>query len=129
MTPVDLGLGHMLGKNKDFLGKRSLFRPYLVREDRKQFVGLLTEDPQEVLPEGGQVVEDPSGSIPRTMLGHITSSYYSVSLGHSIALALVRGGHSRMGETVQIQNFDARTIAAKITTPVFYDPEGERQNA
>ena len=129
VTPVDLGLGHMLGKNKDFLGKRSLFRPYLVREDRKQFVGLLTEDPQEVLPEGGQVVEDPSGSIPRTMLGHITSSYYSVSLGHSIALALVRGGHSRMGETVQIQNFDARTIAAKITTPVFYDPEGERQNA
>ena len=62
------------------------------------------------------------------MLGHVTSSYYSAALDHSIALALVKGGHSRMGETVRVQNFDGRTIAAKISSPVFYDPEGERQN-
>ena len=128
VTPVDLGLDHMVGKNKDFLGKRSLFRSYLVREDRKQFVGLLTEEPREVLPEGGQIVDDPSAPPPRPMLGHVTSSYYSAALGHSIALALVKGGHSRMGETVRVQNFDGRTIAAKISSPVFYDPEGERQN-
>ncbi len=128
VTPVDLGLDHMVGKNKDFLGKRSLFRSYLVREDRKQFVGLLTEEPQQVLPEGGQIVDDPSTPLPRPMLGHVTSSYYSAALGHSIALALVKGGHSRMGETVHVQNFDGRTIAAKISSPVFYDPEGERQN-
>ena len=76
VTPVDLGMARMLGKNKDFLGKRSLFRSYLVRKDRKQFVGLLTEDPQEVLAEGGQIVDDPSAPLPRPMLGHVTSSYY-----------------------------------------------------
>ena len=128
VTPVDLGLDHMVGKNKDFLGKRSLFRSYLVRDDRKQCVGLLTEDPQQVLPEGGQIVDDPSAPLPRPMLGHVTSSYYSAALGHSIALALVKGGHSRMGETIRVQNFDGRTIAARISSPVFYDPEGERQN-
>ena len=128
VTPVDLGLDHMVGKNKDFLGKRSLFRSYLVRDDRKQFVGLLTDEPREVLPEGGQIVDDPSAPLPRPMLGHVTSSYYSAALGHSIALALVKGGHSRMGETVCVQNFDGRTVAAKISSPVFYDPEGERQN-
>ena len=128
VTPVDLGMERMLGKNKDFLGKRSLFRSYLVRKDRKQFVGLLTEDPQEVLPEGGQIVDDPSAPLPRPMLGHVTSSYYSAALERSVALGLVKGGHGRMGETVHVQNFDGRTIAARIADPVFYDPGGERQN-
>ncbi len=128
VTPVDLGMQRMLGKKKDFLGKRSLFRSYLVRKDRKQFVGLLTHDPKEVLPEGGQIVDDPSAPLPRPMLGHVTSSYYSAALERSIALGLVKGGHGRMGETVHVQNFDGRTTAARIADPVFYDPEGERQN-
>ena len=128
VTPIDLGMDRMVGKNKDFLGKRSLFRSYMLRDDRKQFVGLLTDDPKEVLPDGGQIVEDPTSSLPRPMFGHVTSSYYSAVLGHSIALAMVRGGVSRMGETVLVQNFDGRTIPARISDPVFYDPEGERQN-
>ncbi len=128
VTPVDLGMERMLGKNKDFLGKRSLFRSYLVRKDRKQFVGLLTEDPKDVLPEGGQIVDDPAAPLPLPMLGHVTSSYYSAALERSIALGLVKGGHGRMGETVHVRNFDGRTIAARIADPVFYDPEGERQN-
>ncbi len=127
VTPIDLGMDRMVGKDKDFLGKRSLYRSYIMRDDRKQFVGLLTEDPKEVLPDGGQIVEDPTAPLPRPMFGHVTSSYYSAVLGHSIALAVVKGGLSRMGETVLVQNFDGRTIPARITDPVFYDPEGERQ--
>ena len=128
VTPVDLGLDHMLGKKKDFLGKRSLFRSHMLNGDRKQFVGLLTEEPKEVLPEGGQIVDNPSAPLPRAMLGHVTSSYYSAALGRSIALGLVKGGRSRMGETVAVQNFEGTTIMARITGPVFYDPKGERQN-
>ena len=91
-------------------------------------MGLLSHDPQEVLPEGGQIVDHPSAPLPRPMLGHVTSSYYSAALERSIALGLVKGGHGRMGDTVHIQNFDGRTIAARIADPVFYDPEGDRQN-
>ena len=46
VTPQDLGLGWAVSKKKaDFIGKRAQERPDLTRPDRKQLVGLLTEDP------------------------------------------------------------------------------------
>ena len=129
MTPADLGMDWIVSKRKpDFLGKRSLSREDMLREDRKQLVGLLTEDPAEVLPEGGQIVDDPSAPLPMPMLGHVTSSYLSPVLGRSIALGYVKGGHSRMGDRVHVPLADGRTVGAVISKTVFYDPEGERQN-
>ena len=50
MTPVDLQMDWIISKKKyDFIGKRSLYRSDTIREDRKQLVGLLTDDPKEVL--------------------------------------------------------------------------------
>jgi sarcosine oxidase subunit alpha len=128
VTPVDLGLSWAVSKRKDFIGKRSMSRPDSVRADRKQLVGLLTENPNDVLPEGGQIVDTVSAAPPMTMIGHVTSSYFSANLGHSIALALVKGGRQRMGERVFVPLED-RTITASSTAPRFYDPEGERVNA
>jgi sarcosine oxidase subunit alpha len=128
VTPNDLGMDWILAKTKDFLGKRSLTRPDCIRADRKQLVGLLTEVSHEVLPEGGQIVADPSVPLPMPMIGHVTSSYFSACLGRSIALALVKGGLTRLGELVRIPLADGRTLSAQITHPVFYDPEGVRQN-
>ena len=45
-------------KKYDFIGKRSLYRSDTIRDDRKQLVGLLTENPEEVLEEGAQIVAD-----------------------------------------------------------------------
>jgi sarcosine oxidase subunit alpha len=59
------------------------------------------------------------------MLGHVTSSYYSPNCGRSIALALVKNGRSRLGETVHVP-LEGRTIRAKIAEPRFFDPEGKR---
>ncbi|MEE9249086.1 MAG: glycine cleavage T C-terminal barrel domain-containing protein, partial [Dehalococcoidia bacterium] len=84
--------------------------------------------PREVLPDGGQIVEDPKGPKPMKMIGHVTSTYYSACLGHSIALAMVKGGRARMGQRVYVPLANGRVAAAVITSPVFYDPEGERQN-
>ena len=89
---------------------------------------LLTENATDVLPEGGQIVDDPNAPLPVPMIGHVTSSYFSACLGHSIALALVKGGRSRMGETVYVPLADGRVISAKISSSVFYDPQGARQN-
>jgi len=130
VTVDDLGLGWALSKTKDdFIGKRSLNRPDTVRKDRKQLVGLLTEDPQTVIPEGAQLVNDPRAPLPVPMVGHVSSSYYSACCGHSIALALVKGGHHRMGETVYAPLSNGRVIKAEITDPVFYDKEGAKANA
>ncbi|MBK8631521.1 MAG: (2Fe-2S)-binding protein [Sphingomonadales bacterium] len=128
LTPYDAGLAWAVGKKKaDFVGKRSLARPDIVAEGRKQLVGLLTDDPNEVLEEGAQIVADPNQPVPMTMLGHVTSSYWSATLGRSIAIAMVAGGQGRMGETLHIP-MPGRTIAAKVTAMVFYDAEGVRVN-
>ncbi len=129
VTPVDLGYGRMLAKHKDFLGKRSLARSDCVREDRKQLVGLKTVKPDLVLPEGAQLVDDPNVPKPVPMIGHVTSSYYSACLQRSIALALIKRGRQRMGEVVHAPLLDGRIARAEICSPVFYDPEGSRQNA
>jgi sarcosine oxidase subunit alpha len=126
VTPDDAGLGWAVGKRKpDFVGKRSLSRPDLVASNRKQLVGLLTHNPTIVLEDGAQLVEDPHQPLPMTMIGHVTSSYWSEALGRSIALALVEGGRMRMGETLYLPMPDA-THAARLTGTVFYDPDGKR---
>ena len=127
-TPNDLGMGGMVSKQKDFLGNRSLSRKDTARTDRKQLVGLLTEEPSVVLPEGGQIVEENASGTPMPMLGHITSSYYSSGLGHSIALAVLKDGRQRKGDTVYVPLADGRRIKALVSGTIFYDPSGERQN-
>ena len=99
-----------------------------MRENRKQLVGLKTLEPADVLPEGAQIVFDPKQQIPMSMQGHVPSSYYSACLGHSIALAVVKGGLERMGQKVYCPLADGRMIAAEIVSSVFYDPKGERHH-
>ncbi|MHC9037769.1 glycine cleavage T C-terminal barrel domain-containing protein, partial [Cobetia marina] len=75
-----------------------------------------------------QIVFDPEHAIPMPMVGHVTSSYYSPTLGHGFALAVVKGGAKRIGETVFLPQADGTTLEAEITSPVFYDKKGERQH-
>jgi sarcosine oxidase subunit alpha len=125
VTPDDLGMGWIVRKDdSDFIGRRSLRRPDSMREDRKQLVGLL---PDELLPEGAQLVEEDTGRIPMPMFGHVTSSYASPTLGRPIALAMVERGRSRHGETVYAP-LPGGTISAEIVPPVFHDPEGARRD-
>ncbi|MFC5394510.1 sarcosine oxidase subunit alpha [Bosea vestrisii] len=130
LTPDDAGLTWAIGKAKpDFVGKRSLSRPDMVAKGRKQLVGLLTEDPKIVLQEGAQIVADPNEPKPMTMLGHVTSAYWSEALGRSIAMAIIADGRARDGETLHIPMPD-RTIPARVVkSTVFYDPEGTRLSA
>ncbi len=47
-----------------------------------------------MLEEGAQIVANPNQPKPMTMLGHVTSSYWSENLGRSIAIAMVAGGRA-----------------------------------
>ena len=126
-TPFDLGMDWIVSKAKpDFVGKRGLQQPAVRAAGRKQLVGLLTIDPAELLEEGAQVVTMPEpGPPPVPMIGHVTSSYPSPTAGRSIAMAMVQGGHGMDGETVYIP-MPGRVIPARVTKPVFFDPEGAR---
>ncbi len=127
-TPYDLGHDWIIAKNKgDFIGKRSLARAGMTGPQRKHLVGLLTENPQDILPEGGQIVAHLKARPPQDMIGHVTSSYMSPNLGHSIAMALIKNGRERMGDSVYIPLGDKK-IKARIVEPKFFDLKGERIN-
>ena len=129
VTPMDLGMNWIVSKKKDdFLGRRSFARSDTAREGRKQLVGLLTQDPNFVLPEGAHVVEDVKPKPPMKTLGHVTSSYYSPNVGRSIALALVANGHNRKGDTLSVPLMSGRVEKVTITDTVFFDKEGTRTN-
>ncbi|MEM6463091.1 MAG: sarcosine oxidase subunit alpha [Pseudomonadota bacterium] len=128
VTPQDAGLAWAVAKSKpDFVGIRGMMRPDLVAEGRKQLIGLKTRDPKTVLEEGAHLVADPNQPVPMQMLGHVTSSYWSENCGRSIAMALVAGGRSRMGERLYVPMPD-RTIEVEVTGTVFFDEKGERVN-
>ena len=132
MTPHDMGLDWAVrhGKRHGFVGERSLALADYQRPDRLQLVGLRTVEPASVIPEGAQIVADAdrsrSGRVP--MLGFVTSSYFSATLKRSIALAMLKGGRDRLGETVHCPLDGGNVLAAEVVGPVFYDPDGERQH-
>ncbi|WP_370101654.1 2Fe-2S iron-sulfur cluster-binding protein [Streptacidiphilus sp. MAP12-20] len=130
VTPLDLGMDWIVARHKDFIGRRSLRRPDTVRPDRRHLVALLPHDPDELLPEGAQLVA-PGADLDRPpvpMLGHVTSSYRSVALGRTFALALVASGRERLGQTLHAPLADGRVIAATVADPVLYDPKGTRRD-
>jgi len=128
VTPHDLGMSWIVRKDdSDFVGRRSLRRADLVRADRKQLVGLLPVESQTLLPEGSQIVSEDTGRIPMAMIGHVTSSYRSATLGRTFALAMIAGGRELIGSTVFSPQTEG-TIEALVTEPVFWDPEGERRD-
>jgi sarcosine oxidase, subunit alpha len=129
VTPEDAGLSWTIGRNKaDFIGKRSLRRPALTATGRKQLVGLVASDPGLVLEEGAQLTLSADERPPVRTLGHVTSAYLSSVLGYGIALAMIKEGRSRMGETLYAL-MGQKAVPVRVSSPVFYDAEGARVHA
>ena len=128
VTLADLGLDWAIGKTKkDFVGKRSLTRPDMLAQNRKQLVGLLTDNPSIALEEGAQVTESATPPTGSSALGHVTSSYRSEAVGRPIALALVAAGRSRIGAKLHVP-MPGGAIGVTVVGPVFYDKAGARLN-
>ncbi len=121
VTPHDLRMSWgVAAKKPDFVGKRSLDRADTARKDRRQLVGLLTEDPGFVPMEGTQVIaEAAEGARATPMIGHVTSAYHSPNVGRSIALALIDDGQARMGSTVHLSVRGEAPRAARISETDF----------
>jgi sarcosine oxidase subunit alpha len=128
VTPFDLGMSWIVNERKgDFIGRRSFRRADTVRADRKHLVGLLPLEPEALISEGAQLVLEDTSQIPMPMLGHVTSSYHSAILERTFALAMLTSGRKRIGSTV-FAPLEEGTIAATVTDPIFYDPEGARRD-
>ncbi|MDN5736666.1 MAG: 2Fe-2S iron-sulfur cluster-binding protein [Brevibacterium aurantiacum] len=131
VTPQDAGMEWIVSKLKDFIGKRSYSRIDTSREDRKHLVGVLPVDGTTRLAEGAQLITSGTPVTPEAgpvpMIGHVTSSYISPSMDRPFGLAMVENGRNRTGEIVQSPAGGA-LVDVEITSPVFYDPEGNRRD-
>ena len=124
-TPADVGWGDVAAKKKaDFIGKRSLSRPDNQRADRLQLVGLSATD-ERLLAPGAHL------RLPGTAEGSdgwVTSATQSPALGRTIALAMLRGGRARLGQSIAVHDLE-RSGEATVVSPKFLDPEGKRLHA
>ncbi len=136
IIPQDLGLNWAISKKKeDFMGKRAQQRSHMTDPDRWKLVGLETLDGSVIPPDGGAyaVGEGVNANGQKNVIGRVTSTYYSPTLKKGIAMGLIKHGPpDRMGEVVSFPptvDGSNTVVKAKIVSPpVFYDPEGEKQN-
>jgi sarcosine oxidase subunit alpha len=119
-APDDVGMGHVAHRRADFVGKRSLARPDNRRADRHQLVGLQSLDGRDMPPGAHLVRPGADGSE-----GYVTSAGRSATLGRPVALAMVKGGRVRLGETLSLLG-EGPATAVRIAERAAYDPQGER---
>ncbi|HEX5328042.1 MAG TPA: glycine cleavage T C-terminal barrel domain-containing protein, partial [Acetobacteraceae bacterium] len=123
-TATDLGLGGMLKKRGDFIGRALAQRPGLVDPDRPRLVGVMPVEPDTELRAGAHLTEPGS----TTSLGWITSVTRSVELERWIGLAMLRGGAraTRLQASFPLRH---EAVAVEIVSPHFVDPENARVRA
>ena len=129
IIPQDLGLDWAISKKKtDYLGKRAQARSHMTDPNRWKLVGLETLD-GSVLPDGAYAVASGTNANgQRNTQGRVTSTYHSPTLGRGIAMGLVLDGPKRMGHVLNFPGTDGRAHEARIVSPIFFDPEGDKQN-
>lgn len=130
-TPMDLNMSWIVSKKKEFIGKRSFQLPYLKATGRRQLVGLLSENDDEILPEGAYVTDlnaQPDKYGKTTHVGFVTSSYYSSEVDRAFALALVADGLNRMGEVVAVP-IGGKVLQATICDSVFIDKDNIKRDS
>ena len=129
-TAADLGLGRMMSTRKDYIGRLMASRPGLTAADRPSLVGLRPLDPAERLRVGAHLLPLGAPGTAEHDQGHVTSAAFSPALDGWIALGLLQGGTSRIGERVRAYDpVRQGDLEAEVCSPVFYDPEGERLRA
>ena len=123
VTPDDLGLGWTIGRAKrDFVGKRSLSRPDMLRADRKQLVGLTTIRRRWKKARRWSLTRAPD--FPCLRLG---TSRRRIGARRCTARShwrcwLVAG---RIGRSLYVAG-RAGAVVVRVTEPMFYDAQGVR---
>jgi glycine cleavage system aminomethyltransferase T len=129
-TAHDLGMGKLLSRKKDFIGRALAGRPALMDPARPTLVGLKPVDGTTQLRAGSHLLPPGATATASNDQGYITSAALSPTLGHPIALAMLANGPARLGEIIRVydpvRNGDT---LAEIVSPVFYDATGSRLHA
>jgi glycine cleavage system aminomethyltransferase T len=129
-TPDDLGMGGMVSRKKDFVGRALLQRKALQQEGRAQLVGLESKDGCTPIPVAAHLSAAAlSENGPTKTCGYLTAAIHSPTLDHPIALAFLENGSNRMGEILWAHSpIAGKSVHVRVTPSCAYDPKGDRVN-
>ena len=128
-TLEDLRLGRLARRGGGFAGDTQRRRPALIDPDRPSLVGLECLEADERLRPGAFLFAA-GDTIAGHGRGRVTSATFSPTFGRHLALGLYRGGLRHEGaEVIAAYPIKALTVRARIVSPVFLDPGGERLRA
>ncbi|WP_448950944.1 2Fe-2S iron-sulfur cluster-binding protein [Labrys neptuniae] len=123
-TAADLGLGRMLKKKGDYIGRILAQRPGLGDPERLALVGVKVDEAGKTLRAGAHLL---AAADSKDSLGFVTAACPTVEGEGFIGLALLRGGKGRLGERLHAAD-PVRGQACEVTivAPHFVDPDNLR---
>lgn len=126
-TADDIGMGRMVSREKDCVGRAMSERPGLSGSCREQLVGLRPAQRDGKLIAGAHLFAVGKEAVSVNSEGYITSACHSPTLGHHLALGFLTNGRSRHGGTVRmVDHLRGLETICEVSDPVFLDPDGER---
>ncbi|MCP1845668.1 heterotetrameric sarcosine oxidase alpha subunit [Bradyrhizobium sp. USDA 4524] len=126
-TATDLGLGRMMSRKKDFIGRMLAMRPGLAARGRPALIGVKPVAKTARLHAGAHFLGLGAKPNMTNDEGYVTSVAYSPMLEHWIGLGLIQNGLARIGEIVRAYDpVRNRDTEVEIVSPIFFDPEGTR---
>ena len=129
-TAANLGMGRMVSTKKDSIGAVLSRREGLNKSDDLRAVGVKPVNPTDKTPAGAHLISATDPVDAAHDQGYVTSACYSPDLGHHIALAFLKDGANRMGETMRLVSpLTNVNVMVEICSPHFIDPKGERLRA
>ena len=125
LSLADLGLGRLARYEKPFVG-RELAARAASGPERASLVGIECLEPGKRL-RGGAILFAAGEPVRGHGRGYVTSVTWSPTLEKFIAIGLFAGGLDHLGEEIVCAfPLKGERVRARITSPVFLDPKGER---
>jgi heterotetrameric sarcosine oxidase alpha subunit len=126
-TADDLGLGRLLKKQGDYIGRTLAQRAALASPERLQLVGVRPSDRAQRLRNGSQLV---ATSARDESVGYLTSVTPSVEFEGWVGLALLRGGRQRLGARLLARSpVHEEATEVQVLSAHMLDPENTRVRA
>jgi glycine cleavage system aminomethyltransferase T len=126
-TAADLGMGRMMKKSGDVIGRVLLQRPGLKDPARPRLMGIRPVDTSKRLRGGAHIVRQPGSG---TSMGWVSSVTQSIELNSWIGLALIENGESLKGERLYaVSPLHDESVEVTVTSPHHVDPENSRVRA
>ena len=126
-TAADLGLGRMMSKKKDFIGRVLAQRSGLADPTRPALIGIRAADKSARLYAGAHFLTLGAEVSLQNDQGYVTSVAFSPMLGHWIGLGLLARAQERVGERIRAHSpIRGGDVDVEVVPRVFFDPEGAR---